>query len=256
MKMRSLFIALIVFIGLLSCQKDESVLKTGTQMDLKAAQKPAPKVKCGAFTDTRDNRLYSAVLIGKQCWMTENLAYLPLVSPPAEGSGTNPYYYVYGYDGSNVNDAQAAGNYGTYGALYNWLAANTACPSGWHLPTTVEWETLTNYLTKKGLGYEGSGGDIGKSMASTSGWDLSTVAGQVGNDQATNNASGFSALPGGIRGDNGGFFNLGGYTSFWSSTLEGTGASFRTLSYDQDGMGWYGSVSLSGGFSVRCLKNL
>ena len=38
------------------------------------------------------------------------------------GSATAPYYYVYGYEGTDVADAQATANYDTYGVLYNWLS--------------------------------------------------------------------------------------------------------------------------------------
>jgi hypothetical protein len=46
----------------------------------------------------------------------------------------------------------------------------------------------------------GSGSDIGKSMASTSGWTSWSTAGTIGNNQASNNSSGFTALPGGNSG--------------------------------------------------------
>jgi hypothetical protein len=39
--------------------------------------------------------------------MAENLAWLPGVSPPTVGSTTQKYYYIYGYDGTNVAAAKA-----------------------------------------------------------------------------------------------------------------------------------------------------
>ena len=36
-------------------------------------------------------------------------------------------------------------------------------------------------------------------MAATSGWTSNSTPGTIGNDQATNNSSGFAALPGGVR---------------------------------------------------------
>src|SRR5690554_6744787 len=101
-----------------------------------------------AFTDPRDGNVYKIITIGDQVWMAENLAYLPSVNMVADGSedAAGSYYYVYGYDGTNVADAKATGNYATYDVLYNWTAAMNACPDGWHLPSDAEWTELTDYL--------------------------------------------------------------------------------------------------------------
>src|SRR4030042_875983 len=99
------------------------------------------------------------------------LAYLPAVSPPASESMTDPYYYVYDYNGNSVTAAKATGNYMTYGVLYNWSAAMNGaassianpsgvqgvCPTGWHLPSDAEWTQLTDYLAANGhSGTEGT----------------------------------------------------------------------------------------------------
>jgi len=81
-----------------------------------------------------EGKNYSAVKIGEQVWMAENLAWLPAVSPPSAGSQTEPHYYVYGDDGADVATAKSKPDYSTYGVLYNWQAALKACPEGWHLP--------------------------------------------------------------------------------------------------------------------------
>ena len=63
----------------------------------------------------------------------------------------------------------------TFGRLYTWYAVTDTrgvCPDGWHLPSDAEWATLTAFLTDNGYGYEGSGTDIGKSIAATSEWIL------------------------------------------------------------------------------------
>src|SRR5690554_404167 len=111
--------------------------------------------------DARDNQTYRIVTIGSQTWMAENLKYLPSVVGPWTGSQTTPHYYVYGYNGTDVNVAKATDNYATYGVLYNWTAAmdgeassttnpsgvQGVCPAGWHLPSDAEWTELTDYLT-------------------------------------------------------------------------------------------------------------
>ena len=102
---------------------------------------------CGnSFMDARDSNIYPTVQIGTQCWMKKNLAYLPSVVGPGTGSETTPYYYVYNYNGTDVATAKSQTNYTTYGVLYNWSAALTACPSGWHLPTDAELNTLETYV--------------------------------------------------------------------------------------------------------------
>jgi len=74
--------------------------------------------------------------------MVENLTYLPQISPSKEGSQSKPFYYVYGYNGTNIDEAKSSANYKTYGVLYNCEAAITACPEGWHLPSDKEWNQL------------------------------------------------------------------------------------------------------------------
>jgi uncharacterized protein (TIGR02145 family) len=54
-------------------------------------------------------------------------------------------------------------------------------PAGWHLPSDAEWTTLSDYLTNKGYGDEGSGDDIAKSLVSTTGWNRYSEVGTLGN---------------------------------------------------------------------------
>lgn len=97
------------------------------------------------FTDTRDGNVYQCVKIGTQVWMKKNLAYLPSVNAVADGSVTDPKYYVYGYDGTDVATAKATANYTDYGVLYNYPAALISVPTGFHLPSDEELNTLEVY---------------------------------------------------------------------------------------------------------------
>lgn len=223
----------------------------------------------GILSDSRDGQEYRWVKIGTQIWMAENLAYLPSVNPPTASSYTDSYYYVYGYDGTNVSEAKSNINYLTYGALYNWPAAMNGasgsvdipsgvqgiCPAGWHLPSAGEWGGLIDYLTNNGYGYGGTGNDIAKSMASTSGWKPSAEAGEVGNDQTSNNQSGFNGLPAGYRINTLGFVSLSEYAFFWSATEGSVNyAQYWYLSFKENALlnnNYYKNF----GFSVRCLRN-
>jgi uncharacterized protein (TIGR02145 family) len=197
---------------------------------------------CIAFTDSRDGNYYTTVQIGNQCWMKENLKYLPSVSPPTNCSYTLPIYYVYGYQGSSVNSAKGTYNYQTYGVLYNWPAALNACPAGWHLPTDDEWTVLINYLGGSSL----AGGKM--KTTGTTHWNSP-------NTGATNE-SGFSGLPGGSLQSGGGLFiDLGENGGWWSSaeSVFSTAIS-RLLYYNSTNVSRYG-IGVERGLSVRCVRD-
>jgi uncharacterized protein (TIGR02145 family) len=211
-----------------------------------------------AIQDSRDSQIYQYKTIGTQVWMTENLAYLPSVVGPGTGSNSKAYYYVYGYDGTNVTAAKGTTNYNKYGVLYNWPAALTACPEGWHLPSDAEWTQLEEYLITNGYNYDGTttGNKIAKSMANYSGWNTSSTVGAVGNTDYSEyrNKSGFTALPGGFRSDTGRFFNLGINGFWWSSTENDTNfAWLRSLNYNSHNVNRY-YRDKERGFSVRCVR--
>jgi len=195
----------------------------------------------GILADTRDGNLYSCRTYGSQVWMTKNMAYLPSVVGPGTGSNSTAYYYVYGYNGSDVATAKATDNYSTYGVLYNWTAAQSACPSGWHLPSDAEWTTFTNDLG----GASVAGGKLKE--AGTAHWNSP-------NTGATNE-SGFTALPGGYRYYNGTFSNVGSYGSWWSSAQDDTNIAWnRYLYYNYSHVGRF-SYNRAHGFSVRCMRD-
>ena len=209
----------------------------------------------GTLTDDRDGHVYNWVKIGDQVWMSENLAYLPAVSPPASESMTDPYYYVYDYNGNSVTAAKATGNYMTYGVLYNWSAAMNgaasssanpsgvqgACPSGWHLPGDDEWTELIDLL---------GGQDIAAGKLKEAGYEhwLNPNTGAV-------NSNGFTALPGGYRRVTGAF-GYSGETGIWRTATESddTDAYAPTLYYNAE-KAYHFNYSKDYGFSVRCVRN-
>jgi uncharacterized protein (TIGR02145 family) len=192
----------------------------------------------GSFSDTRDNTSYHWAKIGTQIWMTDNLAYLPEVKPSAEGSDSTAFCYVYGYESTYVNTAKEGLYYDSYGALYNWPLAKTVCPDGWHLPNDAEWNVLADFL----------GGDslAGTTMKSKNGWN--------GNGNGTN-SSDFNGIPGGYRNKEGGFYLIGDNAGFWTATGTDSAYAFvRDLGYNYQELG-LSLYRMSGGFSIRCLKN-
>ncbi|MCK9256343.1 MAG: PKD domain-containing protein [Bacteroidales bacterium] len=206
----------------------------------------------GTFTDTRDNYTYQTVEIGSQTWMAENLKYLPSVVGPGAGSYGDPYYYVYGYDGTDISSAKATENYQTYGVLYNWPAAMQACPTGWHLPSDDEWKELEMFL---GMSQE---------QADEWGWRGTDEGGKLKetgithwnspNEGATNE-TGFTALPGGYRSNHGDFSYLGSYGSWWSATESDSNYAWvRHLYYNNSDVGRF-DLDKDNGYSVRCVRD-
>jgi uncharacterized protein (TIGR02145 family) len=191
----------------------------------------------GQFTDSRDNHLYNFKTIGNLTWMTENLCYLPRVSPSASGSNTESFFYVYDYQGSKTSEAKATENFKLYGVLYNGPAAREACPTGWHLPYQSEWTSLLNQF----------GTLAGKKLKSKTGWS---------NNGNGDNTSGFSAFPGGFVNESGVFNGESNSAKFWSSTYF-TNSSYiyvNELLYDDNGVSTFGAKDRFGG-SVRCVRN-
>ena len=200
-------------------------------------------VGCGeeVYTDQRDGNIYSSVLIGDQCWMDRNLAWLPTVNSSSEGSFSSSCYYVYGYEGTDVNAALATPEYQTYGVLYNWPASVMACPPGWRLPSTEDWDRLVNNLG----GDELAGGALKETGDAH--WNFP-------NSGATN-SSGFTALPGSFREFYGGFYLPGSFTAFWESVQYESYHAWRRGLYSYSGEIVRALENKATGFSVRCLRD-
>ena len=167
------------------------------------------------------------------------------------GGLTYGAYTIYGHDSSATT-----GNLAVYGYLYNWYAVKgiatagsttykNICPTGWHVPTIFEWDTLSNRLGGNSV----SGGKL-KSTSSL--WSSQS--------SGADNSSGFSAIPGGSRIHNGGFDIIRTYAVLWSATESDINyAWYRFLNYYSDVLyresNLYPDNKKSLGASVRCLRD-
>ncbi len=208
-----------------------------------------------------DGNVYTTVTIGTQTWLKENLktttcndgTAIPLVTDATAWEAlSSPAYCWYNND--------EAGYKAIYGALYNWYAVDAAsngnknvCPSGYHVPTDAEWTVLTDYLTNNGYGYEGSGDDIAKAIAATWGWKSYTTAGTPGNDPGSNNSSGFTAVPGGLRISSGTFVDIGYIGFWWISTESPTTSAWLRYIFSNGPNISRIDYTKTYGFSVRCV---
>jgi uncharacterized protein (TIGR02145 family) len=218
----------------------------------------------GAIVADADGNIYSTVRIGSQIWMAENLKTTKYRNGDLIGT-TSPYNkdisgetdpkYQWAYNGNESNVT-------TYGRLYTWYAVTdtrNVCPIGWHMPSDGEWTTLENFLIANMYNYDGTttGNKYAKSLASTSGWPVSSNTGAVGNTDypGKRNATGFTALPGGFRIGDGIFGSVGYFGYWWSATeSDATDAWLRLLYYVLSDVG-RDLASKESGLSVRCVRD-
>ena len=241
---------------------------------------------CGVINGTNDCILcgedivhkgyaYGTVQIGDQCWFSENCRYLPEVYPSIEGSETEPYYYVYGYQGTDTMDAKATEKYETYGVLYNWPAVMTEdiCPSGWHVPDDLEWQSMEIALGMawdiaelpggRSCDPEGFDGDCAFSSVY-----LQTVTGWMDMNWGDHpewfgvNSSGFNGSPGGMllgALNDFAFDYMTETASWWTSSpsaeyVDSGGPVLRYITSNDDNV-YRVNYNSSYAMSARCIKD-
>jgi hypothetical protein len=210
---------------------------------------PAPSFACGTSTVLDfDVNAYNTVSIGNQSWTATNLKVTKYndgsLIPDLTTSTSNPWAPTSGARTEYVA-VGVAGYIGTFGYLYNWYAATDSrniCPTGWHVPTYTEWDTLTTYL--------GGVETVGTVMK-----DTSTLWNVAIRPSRGTNTSGFSALPGGYRKFDGSFIYINILAIYWSTTEHNSSlAWFRYLNENSGNViRYYHSKSF--GSSVLCLRD-
>ncbi len=238
-------------------------------------------------TDHEGN-VYNTVLIGSQCWTKENIR---CTTSPITGNNLLTDFSSSASKAASWHPNNASHD-PAYGLLYNWCAAldtfkttggvpevanaNSSttlyctisghrrgiCPQGWHVPNDAEWAQLMAYVYNNGYrcndcSYLSLSADftscIAKALSDTTGWNTDDGECVVGNDLSANNATGFSALPGGCYSSNS-YRNYGQKAYFWSSDVSYGYADYAYLSYNYDEMTRI-DERMSAKFSVRCLKD-
>ncbi|MEA1878474.1 MAG: FISUMP domain-containing protein [Bacteroidota bacterium] len=165
--------------------------------------------------DARDDAQYKTVQIGSQLWMAENLNY-------ETHSGS------WCYNDSIENCIK-------FGSLYDWHAAQNACPPGWKLPDIEDWSLLFNTI----------GDNPGDKLRSTSGWN----SGHNGLD-----TYGFNAKPASFRHDYGSYSSTDSYAYFWSANSFNLDMAWSWLmSYNSSDIE-QNYLNKGNAFSVRCLR--
>ncbi len=196
-------------------------------------------------TDGSGN-IYNSVKIGDQTWISKNL-----ITTKYQNGQSIPI----------VNDNQSWANLKTgaycdfftrddlgkiYGHLYNYYAvvdSRNICPTGWHVPSKLEWDELIAYL----------GGNTSAAIKLKESGNLYWI--KANGD----NSSGFSARAGSWRSQEGFFYysvQTGG-GNFWSTTkFDATYPWLFTINSETTAKtttDYY--FQSAAGTSIRCLKN-
>jgi uncharacterized protein (TIGR02145 family) len=236
------------------------------------ALQPKLIFSCGTrFTDSRDNKIYSTVKIGTQCWMTKNMNIGTRVAgsdySTHQRAGIQKICY---YDDESYCDI--------YGGLYSWAEAvngeNTGtgaatdataynqkcavddspntqgiCPDGWHVPSDAEFKTLEMKL------------DMTEAQANADGWRGTDQGTQLKSETfGGTNTSLWSGLLSGFRDYSGSTFGrpfdwIGTYGYSWSSSESSSSDAWaRVLDVGEATVIRY-NYDKSYGYSVRCLLN-
>jgi len=220
---------------------DEGSMHALPKIAVEKPYSPTPSV-----TDI-DGNTYGTVKIGTQVWMTENLRTKKLndgTPIPNVTNGTDwinltsPAY-------ANCNNTLNADTINAFGRMYNFYAVNTnkLCPTGWHVPSNAEVQTLLTYL----------GPLTGFRVRAKEYW--------TDNRNAINDSK-LSAYPAGERIQQyspGEFVGIGTNAAWWSSTASsGTHAFILMINDNTVSAGYAASLIERQSFtgeSVRCVKN-
>jgi uncharacterized protein (TIGR02145 family) len=231
MKIIDRLISLVVMVGVLifynSCTKVEVIDVPTTVTDL-------------------DGNIYKTLSIGPRIWMAENLRTTRYnngdsigTTIPVNKNISGEIKPKYQWPNAGLED-----NVQTWGRLYTWYAVKDSrglCPTGWHIPSDEDWETLTAYLGGLYL----------------AGYKLMEQGNQhwINNDHG-NNVSGFTALGGGGRSSNGSFYGILTMGLWWSSSedylSEDLGSCRAVKNFTPEVSATY--LFKEHGLSVRCVK--
>ncbi len=208
----------------------------------------------GAVVDLEGN-VYSTTSIGSRRWMADNLKAtrysngdpIPFAASNLQWTGTSSgAWCIYG---------SQAGYDVFHGKLYNWYAASDArnvCPSGWHVPTDIDWQELESAIgvpasNLNGTGSRGAMANAGGQLKALVMWDNPNIG-------ATDSLE-FTALPGGTRFTDGNF-GQNGAKGFWWTQSESDDAYAWQRSLANNNAGVYRfPAAKSIGASIRCVED-
>lgn len=162
------------------------------------------------FTDSRDGQKYTYVTIGTQTWMAENLNFVPTTesgqswcyagsSPVQSTSPCSERGRYYRWNAA-LNKTRSSCGYGSTCSYTTPIQGS--CPTGWHIPTRAEWNTLISFVQTE---YS----NAVYALRATTTWTTS--------DNATDDYGFDLKAYGSNPYSNGSFSNVGARAEFWTA---------------------------------------
>ena len=179
-----------------------------------------------------DGNGYETVVIGEQTWMAQNF---------------RGKHYSDGRPISHRVWEDQDYNAENLGRLYTWrnaldnniqVKSQGVCPTGWHVPSVSEWDSLFNFVGHP------AGGKL-KSIAPLNYW-------AAPNTSATDEY-GFSAIGSGRY--SGAYYGINFFAHYQTSNYFNSGYAYNTNFYYNDDTAEINAVDTSFFFAVRCIKD-
>lgn len=244
---KTLFIIIIFFI-LSSCNKEKKVEQELSNSSTSDCNKNYfnPEVNYSTITDIEGN-IYKTVQINNQIWMAENLKTTKFSNGDSIKKISSSDMWISYSQSAWCHLSFDEKNDCHLGKLYNFYSIQdnrNVCPTGWHVPTNNDWYILCQALG--GFGYAGSK----MKVPSTYFWQE--------NNTASNNQSGFTALPCPRFVD--GVFDSSEFKTkayWWTSSTDSSNFvySYSIFIESQYELALIGQGGNKSGIAVRCIKD-
>lgn len=236
--MKKIVFLSMIALALYACKKEDKKDDDDDNTDTEV-----PVAVQGAGVYDIDSNFYQTTIITKSGeWMAANLKVSHYSNGDTIMSGRNlddisgmaqPKFFFY-------PNGDSAANLNRYGRLYTYYVVDDPrglCPTGWHVASKAEWDTLKLYLGEQEV--------AGGKLKGTSYW--------ASPNEGADNSTLFNALPAGFRTPDETYPDLTKTAIFWTSSSEELGWALY-VKYNYPTLFQAGNDK-SKAFSVRCKRN-
>lgn len=227
-----------------SLQSSSSISSSSSSISFTKEEVFNPNINYGELKDGRDGRVYKTVVVGRQVWMAEDLAYEYVVNDSAYNNfcGADSCEFLGRYyswsaamDSAGVFSSNGKGC-GAGKKCTPTYPVRGVCPEGWHLPSHQEYNTV--------ILYAGGTEEAMTKFKSMVGWKKNEDASDY---------YGLSFLPGGRSASKGSVEDMNTAFSWTSYEYDDKYAAWFILSEGSSGIVYNHTKGYAN--AVRCLKD-